>query len=355
MPVTDADRRALWWTAIGGVILAALYWLGPVLAPFLLAAVLAYVCQPLVLWLGGKRLPRTLAVLAVMLVEALALVILALTVLPLFAQEITQLSVRLPMFLDRMNEIVAPWLASKFGITVGLDAASVKDAIHHSIANSEGLGMKILSSLHLGGLGLLGLFANLVLTPVVQFFLMRDWELIASRIDVLIPRAWHERVIGFVHESDQALGQYLHGQILVILIMCAFYTTGLWLAGLEFALPIGMITGTLVFVPYVGAATGLVLGSLAALLQFQDWTGLAFVWAVFALGQVLEGNFITPRLVGRRIGLHPVAVIFALLAFGQVLGLVGLLIALPASAVLLVALRKLKARYQQSTLYKGGP
>jgi len=215
--------------------------------------------------------------------------------------------------------------------------------------------MKLLASLHIGGLGLLGVFATAVLVPVVQFYLMRDWEPMLARIDDLIPRLWHERVTGFIAEADQALAQYLHGQILVILVMGCSYTLGLWLTGLEFFLPIGIITGVLVFVPYVGAATGFVLATLSAVMQFSDWTGLAWVWAVFIAGQAIEGNFITPKFVGERIGLHPVAVIFALLAFGQVLGFFGLLLALPASAVLLVLLRQLRQRYLGSRFYKGRP
>ena len=199
---------------------------------------------------------------------------------------------------------------------------------------------------------MLGLVTNLVLTPVLQFFLMRDWETMHARADALIPRAWHTKVNEFMHEADNAMGEYLHGQILVILVMASFYTVGLWIAGLEFFLPIGIMTGTLVFIPYVGAAIGFLLATLAAALQFQDLPGVVWVWVVFGIGQALEGNFITPKLVGERIGLHPVAVIFALLAFGQLFGFAGLLIALPASAVLLVALRKLRGGYLGSELYK---
>jgi predicted PurR-regulated permease PerM len=192
-----------------------------------------------------------------------------------------------------------------------------------------------------------------VLVPVVQFYLMRDWDWMLARIDSLIPRGWHGRVNAFVRESDEALGQYLHGQILVILVMSVFYTLGLWLTGLEFFLPIGIITGVLVFVPYVGAAIGFVLATLAAGIQFPDWSGVLWVWLVFGIGQAIEGNFITPKLVGERIGLHPVAVIFALLVFGQLFGFLGLLLALPASAVLLVALRHLRDKYLASHLYSG--
>jgi predicted PurR-regulated permease PerM len=351
-PVTGADRRALWWVAIGAAALLALYWLRPVLTPFFLGAVLAYVWQPLITRLTRTRLPRTLAVVVAILLEALIVGLLALAVLPLFIKELAQLSAQLPSVLERLNENLAPWIKSRLGVDVALDAASLKEAVAEAIRNSEGLGMSLLNSLRIGGLGLLGLFANLVLTPVVQFFLMRDWELILARIRALIPPRTRPQVTGFAREADEALSQYLHGQVLVILVMTVYYTVGLWLTGLEFFLPIGIITGALVFVPYVGAATGFILATLAALLQFQEMNGVIWVWVVFGIGQAIEGNFITPKLVGERIGLHPVAVIFALLAFGQLFGFAGLLIALPASAVLLVALRKLKLRYEQSSLYQ---
>jgi len=353
MTVSDADRRTLIWIAIAVVALAMLHWLAPILMPFILGAVLAYVCQPLVAWLTRKCMPRTLAVIVVMLLEALLLVLLALAVLPLFIKEIRLLSEQLPAMLDKLNTTLVPWLSAKLGINISLDPESLKEAASEAIANSEGLGAKVLNSLRLGGLGLLGLLTNVVLTPVVQFFIMRDWELIQGRIDTLIPRGWHAQFSNFTHEADEALGQYLHGQILVILVMSIYYTVGLWIAGLDFFLPIGIITGIMVFIPYVGAAIGFLLGTLAAVLQFQDFAGVVWVWVVFGIGQALEGNLITPKLVGERIGLHPVAVIFALLAFGQLFGFAGLLVALPASAVLLVALRNLSSRYLASKLYKG--
>jgi predicted PurR-regulated permease PerM len=354
MPVTAADRRALWWIAIAAALLLAIYWLRPVLTPFFLGAVLAYVWQPLISRLTRARLSRTLAVIVAIVLEALIVLLLAVTVVPLFIKEATQLSQQLPAVLERLNETLSPWLKSRLGVEVPLDAASIKETITEAIRSSEGLGMMLLNSVRIGGLGLLGLFANIVLTPVVQFFLMRDWELILRRIEALIPPHARGNVVGFAREADDALSQYLHGQVLVILVMVVFYTVGLWLTGLEFFLPIGVITGVLVFVPYVGSATGFVLATLAAALQFQELTPIVWVWVVFGLGQALEGNLITPKLVGERIGLHPVAVIFALLAFGQLFGFAGLLIALPASAVLLVALRKLAARYRGSALYRGG-
>jgi predicted PurR-regulated permease PerM len=212
---------------------------------------------------------------------------------------------------------------------------------------------RLLGSLQIGGVALLGILVNLLLIPVVLFYLLRDWHQIVARVDGLIPRHLHARARRIFREIDAVLAEFLRGQILVMLVMSVYYVAALWLAKLQFALPIGLLTGLLVFIPYVGSVTGFVLATLAALLQFGSFSGLAWVWVAFAIGQVLEGMVVTPNLVGERIGLHPVAVIFALLAFGSLFGFFGVLLALPASAALLVALRHLRGAYLASPLYGG--
>ena len=351
MSVREDESRNLAWLGIAAVSVALLYVLGPVVTPFFLAAILAYVGQPLVLRMS-RRIPRTAAVILALLLEGLVVAIMVFTVLPLLLRELSMAIEKTPAFLDRMNATLAPWIAAKTGFAINLDPDVLKVQMGEMIKTTEGLGGKLLNSLRLGGLGLVGLLANLVLVPVVQFYLMRDWEEMQRRIARLIPPGRREAVGNFITEADEALGQYLHGQMLVILVMAGFYTIALWFTGLEFFLPIGIITGVLVFVPYLGSITGLALAMLAAVMQFSEWTGVAWVLAVFVTGQLMEGYIVVPKLVGERIGLHPLAVIFALLAFGQVFGFLGLLLALPASAVLLVALRKVKAHYLASDLYK---
>lgn len=356
MPTPDTGSGLkpshLGWFAFGVALLWLLYLLAPVLTPFFMAAILAYIFQPLVQRLSRRRLPRPLAVLLVLLAEALTLAVMVLAVAPLIIKEVSQVLAQLPGFLDRMDATVAPWISEKTGFTVALDATSLKESLTEMVKTTEGLGSQVLRSLRLGGLGLIGLLANAVLIPVVQFFLMRDWEEMIGRANTLIPPQWRPSVHSFFGEANEALGQFLRGQMLVILTMAVFYTLGLWLTGLEFFLPIGIITGVLVFVPYLGSVTGFFLATIAALMQFSEWTGLIWVWAVFVMGQMLEGYVVVPRLVGERIGLHPLAVIFALLAFGQIFGFFGLLLALPASAVLLVGLKRLKAHYLASDLYR---
>ena len=211
----------------------------------------------------------------------------------------------------------------------------------------------MLASLKLGGSVALAVIGNAVLVPVALFYLLMDWDHFVARAQAFIPVRLRSSTASFTGEADSVLGQYLRGQLLVMLAMAVFYSTGMALFGLDLALPIGIFTGLAMFVPYLGFGVGLLLALLAGFLQFASVKALVMVVAVFGVGQVIEGFVLTPRLVGRRIGLHPLAVIFALLAFGQLFGLVGVLVALPASAVLLVALRRVKAQYVASRLFTG--
>jgi predicted PurR-regulated permease PerM len=348
-----ADPRLWAWLAIALTTGGLLYALSPILAPFLAGAILAYVLNPLVARLTGKRVGRTFAVVLVLLLALVALVALLLVILPLFYKELRMLAERLPGFINWLNQSAAPWLAQHLGIVVQFDLETLKQMAGGALDNKQGLLSKLLGSAHIGGLVLAGIFVNLLLIPVVLFFLLRDWNAIVARVDGFVPRHLHARTRLIFGEIDAVLAEFLRGQMLVMLVMSVYYVSALWLARLEFALPIGLITGLLVFVPFVGSATGFVLATLAAFLQFGNLADVAWVWLAIGIGQVLEGMVVTPLLVGERIGLHPVAVIFALLAFGQIFGFFGVLLALPASAALLVALRHLKAAYLAGPLYRG--
>ena len=354
MPSRLTQPQNFLWIGLAAAGLVLLYYLSPILAPFLMAGILAYICNPVMVALEKRRIKRTLGAVIVMLGLFALLVLLLLILVPLFFKEIQLLSARLPGYLDELNTHVAPWLGEKFGVAVQFDAATLKRLLSEAVQGTEGLGMKVLDSLKIGGLTVLGFVANLMLVPVVLFYLLRDWRSMVARVDHMVPRGWHQKVRSLAGQVDAVLAEFLRGQMVVMLVMAAFYSAGLWLTGLEGALPIGLITGLLVFVPYIGSFTGFLLATMAALLQFESLFNVAWVWAVFFLGQTLEGMVVTPMLVGERIGLHPVAVIFALLAFGQVFGFFGVLLALPASAALLVGLRHLRAAYLASPLY-GGP
>jgi len=351
-PKILAEPNNVWWFVPAAAFLLLLYYLSPILAPFLFAAILAYISNPLVSALARHRVPRALGAVLVMLLLGGLLVLLLLILLPLFVKEVGLLSERLPGLAAQLNDNLRPWIKARFGAELQLDLAALKKLIGDNLQGADGLGRQLLASLKIGGLAVLGFVVNLLLVPVVLFYLLRDWNGLLARVDALLPRRWHPQLTGVAREIDAVLAEFLRGQIAVMLLMSVLYVLGLWLAGLEFALPIGIITGMLVFVPYVGMLAGLLLATLVALMQFPDAAGVVPVWIVFGIGQSLEGMLVTPLLVGRRIGLHPVAVIFALLAFGQVFGFFGVLLALPASAALLVGLRHLGARYRASSLYQ---
>jgi len=344
----------LWaWLAIALALGGVLYLLSPILAPFLFAIILAYVLDPLLERLSGRFLPRAVAVVLVMLLVLAVLVALALVVLPLFYKELRLLTDRLPEFLAWINQTLAPWVRQHFEIEFQLDVATVRELARETLSGNDDLVKGMLGSLRVGGIALIALVANVLLVPVVLFYLLRDWNRIIERVDGMVPRRMHERARKIVGEVDAVLAEFLRGQLMVMVLMSVYYVAALWATGLEFALPIGIISGILVFIPYVGALAGFVLGTIAALMQFESLAGLAWVWLAFGVGQALEGMAVTPMLVGERIGLHPVAVIFALLAFGHVFGFFGVLLALPASAVLLVGLRHVRNAYLDGPLYAG--
>jgi len=339
------------WLAVAAVLLVLLYLLGPILAPFVAAAILAYICNPLVSRLCGCKVPRTLAVLLVMLGLLLLFVLLLLIMLPLLQKEIGLLAVRVPEWLEAGRVRLWPQLQQWFGTGIEWNSQALKDALSSRWQSAGGLAAKLLPWLGAGGGALIAQLVNLLLIPVVMFYLLRDWDGLLARVNGLIPRHWHGKVAEIALEVDRVLAEFLRGQISVMLLMSVFYVVALRLAGLEFALPIGIIAGVLVFVPYLGMLLGLILATLAAAMQFTAFSDVLLVWAVFGAGQLLEGMAITPWLVGERIGLHPLAVIFALLAFGQLFGFFGVLLALPLAAILLVVLRHARKHYLSSEMY----
>lgn len=343
--MTLSRFAAVQWLSVAAAVAVLLYLLGPILTPFVAAAILAYICNPLVRRLCDWKLPRTLAVMLVMGGLLLAAVSLMLIMLPLLEKEIGLLVARLPDWI----EAARARLQQSFGLQ--WDAAAIRQMLQSHWQGAGGAAAKLLPAIG-GGTGtLLALLANLLLIPVAMFYLLRDWNDLVARVDRLVPRHWHAKVREIATEVDAILAEFLRGQISVMLLMSVFYVAALWLAGLEFALPIGIVAGMLVFVPYLGMVLGLALATLAAAMQFTAFGSVLLVWAVFGAGQLIEGMVVTPWLVGDRIGLHPLAVIFALMAFGQLFGFFGVLLALPLAAVLLVVLRHARASYLASGMY----
>jgi predicted PurR-regulated permease PerM len=353
MPLNAAQRRTINWAALAAAAVAFVWLLGPVLTPFMIGAVLAYALHPLVEQLAARRVPRVLAVVLVEIGAIAALAALMLLIVPILSKELPLLNDQLPVLVERANQSVTPWL-KQMGVDVTLDGSNLRAIlIKYLDANwSNGLAAA-LASARIGGSIVATVVGYLILIPVVLFFLLIDWPFYVLRVIALVPPRLRDRVASFTSDCDTVLGQYLRGQLLVMLMMAAFYSVGLALFGFELAVPVGVFTGLAIFVPYVGFGVGLVLALLAGALQFTGWYGPVAVLVVYGVGQIVEGLFLTPRMVGKRIGMSPLTVIFALFAFGHLFGFVGVLIALPASALLAVATARLRASYTQSSLYTG--
>lgn len=354
MSLSPTQLRAVTWLAVAFAAWLLLTLLAPALMPFLVAGVMAYALHPLVQRLQRRGVPVWLGAGMAIAVLMTALLGVLLLIVPVITKQLPLLREQLPALLELFNAQLVP-LAARFDIDLQVDVDQVRTWLRGLISGQEGeLLQGLLASLRIGGSAAVAVLGNLVLMPIVAYYLLLDWDRLLQRLLALVPPRLQAAVRSFFWDTDAVLGQYLHGQLLVMVILAALYTVALALVGLKLALPIGVFTGLAVFVPYLGFGLGLVLALLAALLQFQTLAGVAAVALVYGLGQVLESLYLTPRLLGERIGLHPIAVIFALLAFGHLFGFVGVLIALPASAVLLVAIRRAQAQYLQSALYTEG-
>ncbi|PKO83570.1 MAG: AI-2E family transporter [Betaproteobacteria bacterium HGW-Betaproteobacteria-11] len=354
MTSSPADRlHAVFWIAALAVLLVAFHALAGILTPFLLAGILAYIANPAADRLTGLGLPRAAAVLLVLGVLALIVGLLAFLIFPLFFAELETIAARAPQAIERINQDFLPWLEHRFGLHLQLDPAALKTFAAGNLGLVQNILERLYSSAQLGGSLLLSLLVNLLLVPVVMFYLLLDWHRLLGRLTQLVPLPWQARLTALANDIDAVLTQYLRGQLLVMLLLAVYYSGALWLASIPSALSIGLVSGLLIFIPYLGFASGFGLALLVAALQFAGWPPVLAVLLIYGLGQLLESFLLTPYLVGERIGLHPLAVIFALLAFGQLFGFFGVLLALPAAAVLAVGLRELRRAYLASRFYLG--
>ena len=348
-------RSAKPWIIMACVIAAfiwLLYALGDVLTPFIVAAVFAYVLNPLVEWLQSKRIHRSLASMIIMVLAMLILMSLVLIIVPMLLNQFNNLAERLPQVVGFVQNKLLPWLNSVSRGYIQIDQKSIIAWLQsHTGELSNTLKAWTPTLMRQSGNVISGV-TNLVLLPLLLYYFLLDWKRWSSGISKLVPRRFIETYTRISGNMDEVLGEFLRGQLMVMMIMGLIYGLGLMLVGLDSGFAIGMIAGILVFIPYLGAFTGLLLATLAALLQYDSWQDLLMVWAVFGVGQFLESFFITPKIVGNRIGLSPFWVIFSLMAFGRLLGFVGMLAGLPLAAVTLVLLREGASVYFGSRFYK---
>jgi predicted PurR-regulated permease PerM len=331
------------------ITIGLLVWLlAPVLMPFAVAAMLAYLADPLADRLERLGLGRTLAVSIVFVVLLLVIAAALLLLVPLIARQVENLVLNFPRYVEWGRDKALPWLQAKLHLD---PTAFDTDRLVEQVKQHLGSIGSVLGTLSRSGMGVVAWLTNLVLVPVVWFYLLRDWDRLVAWVDRMLPRSVEPTVAHLARESDAVLGAFVRGQLLVMLALAIYYGVALTLVGISVGPLIGMVAGLLSFVPYLGFITGFGAAIIASLVQHGDWMHLMLVVGVFLVGQLLEGYVLVPRLVGEKIGLHPVAVIFAVLAGGYLFGFLGVLLALPAASVILVLLRYLALRYQQSDLY----
>ena len=351
MSWTDPKR----WQALALVLLIGvlLYLLAPILTPFVIAALLGWLGDPLVDRLERAGRSRGTAVTLVFVMITLALALALLVLLPMLWDQVMHLIDSLPRIAAWVTGAAVPWLEARFRISIApyVDANYLLALLQSHWKEAGGIAAMILGHLAGSGLALFALVANVALVPVLTFYFLRDWDVMVAQIRDLLPRPYLPTVSRLARESDEVLGGFLRGQFSVMLSLGSIYAIGLWAIGLDLGLLIGFVAGLVSFVPYLGAFVGVTSAVIATLVQHGDATHLLLVLAVFAIGQTLEGFVLVPWLVGDRIGLHPVAVIFAIMAGGQLFGFLGVLLALPVAAVSMVLLRHAHDQYRRSGLY----
>jgi predicted PurR-regulated permease PerM len=355
--MTRRQQAAAFW--VGGLVLLVfmLTLFRQILLPFVAGAALAYALDPAADWLernGFNRLAATSTILTILVVAFAAVII---VLVPLLVNQTIDFVQRLPSYITRLQEMFGSVLDSDAAKFLGIDPESLRSSLTSFMSRGVDVVTTLIGSIWTGGRAIVDVLSLVVVTPFVAFYLLRDWDLMIGRVDRLLPQDQAEEIRGLAREIDQKIAAFVRGQLLVGFLLGVFYATGLVAIGLNYGLLIGLASGILSFIPYLGFTVGFVLSIIIALVQFwPDWPWLLATVAVFLVGQLLEGYVLQPRLIGRSVGLHPVWLIFSLFAFGLLFGFVGLLIAIPAAAAIGVLTRYGIERYRSSPFFRGnGP
>lgn len=347
-----SESQTRFWLILSALLLAFVYLLAPVLTPFLFSALLAYLGDPLVDWLENHKISRSWGVTLVFGTLLLGVLLLLLVLIPLSAHQFKKLIQRLPTYLDWLQMGVLPWLKDNLGVDPAIfDLGYLRTQLTAYAQEIGHLASGLMESFRASSTVIFNWLANLVLVPVVTFYLLRDWDVLIAKTRHLLPRRIEPTISALTRESDEMIGAFLRGQFIVMAALSVMYSVGLTVIGLDFSLLIGTLAGLVSFVPYLGLIVGIGVASIAAVVQFQSFLSIIPVLIVFGIGQLISDFVLTPRLVGDRIGLHPVVVLFAVLAGGHLFGFFGILLALPAAAVIAVILRHVHDEYLQSIFY----
>jgi len=355
MTSVTLQRQIYFWLGSFALFVGFLYLFAPILLPFVAGMALAYLLDPVADWLERRGFNRLAATITILIVFLIAFVLLMLLLLPALGNQLSGFLEALPRLVGALQTLVTENLSARLFELFGASGEDLKANVGGLLGQGASWLGGLVTSLWSGGQALLSVISLFVVTPVVAFYLLLDWDHMVERVDGLLPRQHRDTVRRLAREMDLAVAGFVRGQVTVCLLLGTFYAVGLALVGLNFGLLIGIGAGLVSFIPYVGATLGLIVSIGVALVQFwPDWVMIAAVFAVFAAGQFLEGNVLQPKLVGSNVGLHPVWLMFALFAFGYLFGFVGMLIAVPAAAMVGVLIRFAIGQYTASSLYTGG-
>lgn len=359
-------RQAIFWLLATLLLVAFFYIFRGVLLPFLAGLVLAYFLDPVADYFERKGLSRMWATVSILMLFLIVFVLALAVIVPVLASQAVEFAENMPSYITRLRELITnaefdlTWLKTYFGIDVstidfGLGDGSISESLDSYFSEGVGVVGTVLKGIWNSGQAAINVAGLLVVTPVVAFYMLLDWDNMVAKIDSWVPREHLKTVRGIGRDVDTAIAGFVRGQGTVSLILGLFYAIGLTLAGLNFGLLIGLLTGVLSFIPYIGSAIGLILSIGVALVQFwPDYIQIGIILAIFVFGQFVEGNFLQPKLVGDSVGLHPVWLMFALFAFGSLFGFTGMLIAVPAAAAVGVLVRFVLGRYLESDIYRHG-
>ncbi len=346
------SNSSFWWLALLLVVLA-IWLLHPMLLPFVTGTAIAYFLNPVVDTMTKHKIPRWVGGLCVLLGFAVVVTLILLLILPLLQSQIGALINAIPGYIEKFRSHGIPWIEDWLARFEPEDVEKFRDAAGQSVGDAAGWAGKFLQHVVSSGVAIIDVAALMIVTPVVAFYLLRDWPKLTAVIDSSLPRKHHKIIREQLAEIDTTLSGFVRGQALVCLALGTLYTIGLSSVGLHYGAAIGVTAGVLSFIPYVGTAFGWVTSLLLACAQFDDWTHICLVIGVFVIGHALEAYVLTPRLVGHRVGLHPVWILFALIAGAKLMGFTGVLIAVPTAAILGVLIRFGMRQYKSSSLYKG--
>ena len=348
------QKQVLIWTACLAALVLGLWLLSPILLPFLAGFALAYFLDPIADRLQVWGLSRLTAALLIIVIALFVVVAAVVVFVPMLADQVGRFAGEVPALIQSLSSRLNDWAPAWIKDTVAKSGADIQGTITQFAGSAADWVVGVLKTLLSGGLALVNLVSLLVVTPIVAFYMLVDWDRMIATIDGWVPRDYVETVRELGRDINAAMAGFIRGQGTVCLLLGIFYAAGLTIAGLKFGLAIGLLAGVLTFIPYAGAMTGGVLAIGVALVQFwPDYWSIGVVVAIFAVGQFLEGNFLSPKLVGKSIGLHPVWLMFALFAFGYAFGFVGLLLAVPMAAAAGVLVRFALTQYLSSRLYLG--